>query len=178
MGIPESAVTQGGTYFWKDDREVPDMWHVLYDYPKQDLAVTFGCSFHNEHAGEMIQFLGRDKTLEVSSDFCRTYVGEWKPEHHERVTAGRRLAGETRRAAEQLGIPPPPPSVAPDYVFRRGEIEVSSHMQNFFDCIRSRELPRCHVDRAFEEAVAFIMSVESYRRETKVKWDPVREMIV
>ena len=59
-----------------------------------------------------------------------------------------------------------------------GELKVTSHMQNFIDCIRSRELPRCHVDRAFEEAVALIMSVEAYRRETKVKWDPVKEEIV
>ncbi len=178
MGIPESAVTQGGRYFWKDDREVPDMWHVLYDYPKQDLAVTFGCSFHNEHAGESIQFLGRDMTLEVNSETCRTYIGEWKPEFNDRVMAGRKLAVETRKAAEALGIPPPPAAVAPDYAYRPGELQVTSHMQNFFDCIRSRERPRCDVDRAFEEAVALLMSLESFRRETKVKWDPVRELIV
>ena len=178
MGIPESAVTQGGRYFWKEDREVPDMWHVLFDYPKQELAVTFNCSFHNSHAAEMIQFLGRDMTMEVSSDFCRTYVAEWRPEGQDRIMAGRRVAAETRKAAQALGIPPPPTAVAPDYVYRAGELTVSSHMQNFFDCVRSRELPRCHVDRAFEEAVAFIMSVEAYRRETKVKWDPVKEEIV
>lgn len=178
MGIPESAVTQGGKYFWKEDREVPDMWHVLFDYPKQELAVTFNCSFHNNHTGELIQFLGRDMTMECSSEFCRTYVANWRPEHEDRVMAGRKLAAETRKAAQAMGIPPPPTAVAPDYVYRPGELKVTSHMQNFFDCIRTRELPRCHVDRAFEEAVALVMSVESYRRETKVKWDPVKEEIV
>ncbi|ACB77788.1 Gfo/Idh/MocA family protein [Opitutus terrae] len=178
MGIPESAVTQGGKYFWKEDREVPDMWHVLFDYPKQELAVTFNCSFHNKHVGELIQFLGRDMTMECSSEFCRTYIADWKPEAEQRVMQGRRLAAETRKAAEALGIQAPPTAVAPDYVFRPGELKVTSHMQNFFDCVRSRELPRCHVDRAFEEAVALVMSVESYRREAKVKWDPVKEEIV
>jgi predicted dehydrogenase len=178
MGIPESAVTQGGKYFWKNDREVPDMWHVMFDYPKQELAVQFNCSFHNKHQGELIQFLGRDMTMEASSDFCRTYVAEWRPEAEERIMAGRKLAAETRKAAKALGIPPPPTAVAPDYSYRPGELKVSSHMQNFFDCVRSRELPRCHVDRAFEEAVALVMSMESYRRETKVKWDPVKEEIV
>ena len=178
MGIPESAVTQGGKYFWKEDREVPDMWHVLFDYPKQDLAVSFNCSFHNSHMGEVIQFLGREMTLEASSFFCRTYTGEWKPEYNDRIMAGRKLATEVRKLADQMQIAPPPTAVAPDYVYRTGELAVSSHMQNFVDCIRSRELPRCHVDRAFEEAVALIMSVESYRRETKVKWDPKKEEIV
>ena len=44
MGIPESAVTQGALYFWKDGRDVPDMWNVAFDYPKQELAVTFQCT--------------------------------------------------------------------------------------------------------------------------------------
>ena len=51
-------------------------------------------------------------------------------------------------------------------------------MQNFVDCVRSRELPRCHVDRAFEEAVTLLMSLEAYRRDAKVRWDPVKEEIV
>ena len=56
MGIPETVVTQGGNYFWKDDRDVPDLWHVLMDYPKKELAVTFHCTFHNPHYGEVEQF--------------------------------------------------------------------------------------------------------------------------
>ena len=178
MGIPESAVTQGGKYFWKNDREVPDMWHVSYDYPKQDLAVTFACSFHNRRVGEIIQFLGRDMTLETSSDFCRTYSAEWKPDYYDKVMAARKVSAEARKAAQQLGLKPLETEVPPDYVYHEGELQVSSHMQNFFDCVRSKERPRCHVDRAFEEAVALLMSLESYRRETKVKWDPAREEIV
>jgi predicted dehydrogenase len=178
MGIPETAVTQGGKYFWKNDREVPDMWHVLFDYPKKDLAVTFACSFHNRHVGELIQVLGRDLTLECAHEFCRTFTPDWKPEHYEKMMAARKLAAETRKAAQQLGVPAPITEVAPDYNFREGELKISSHMQNFFDCVRSRELPRCHVDRAFEEAVALIMSVEAYRREAKVRWDPVKEEIM
>lgn len=178
MGIPETAVTQGGKYFWKEDREVPDMWHVLFDYPKKELAVTFGCSFHNAHVGELIQFLGRDLTMECASESCRTYTPEWKPGGFERMMAARDLAEETRRIARERGVEAPPTALAPDYSYREGELRVSSHMENFVDCVRSRELPRCHVDRAFEEAVALLMSLESYRRDAKVRWDPVKEEIV
>lgn len=178
MGIPETAVTQGGKYFWKADREVPDMWHVLFDYPKQELAVSFACSFHNRHVGELIQFLGRDMTLEASSEFCRTYVGEWRPEYTDKVMAGRELAAVVREAAKKLNQAAPPAAVGPDYAFRQGELLVTSHMEDFIDCVRNGGLPRCHVDRAFEEAVALIMSVEAYRRDAKVRWDPVKEEIV
>jgi predicted dehydrogenase len=171
IGIPESAVTQGGTYFWKGDREVPDMWHVVYDYPKKELAVTFGCSFHNRHVGEITHLLGRDMSLEISPNFCRTYAAEWKPEF------GKKITGARQKSAE-IGLAPQDAVVPPDYSMKRDEVQVSSHMQDFIDCVRTRGLPRCHVDRAFEEAVALLMSVEAYKRERKVRWDPAKEAII
>jgi hypothetical protein len=154
------------------------MWHVLFDYPKKELAVTFACSFHNRHVGELIQLLGRDLTLECASDFCRTFTPDWKPGGFERMMSARALAEKTRSAAREMGVEAPPTAVAPDYSFREGELQVSTHMENFVDCMRTRERPRCHVDRAFEEAVALLMSLEAYRRDTKVRWDPVKEEIV
>jgi hypothetical protein len=59
-----------------------------------------------------------------------------------------------------------------------GELEVTTHWQNLIDAARSRQRPRCHEDRAFEEAATIVMSVESYRRGRKVTWDPVKEEIV
>jgi hypothetical protein len=53
-----------------------------------------------------------------------------------------------------------------------------SHMRNWIECIRSRQTPRCGIDRAWEEAVTIVMSVDSYRKERKVKWDPVNEEVI
>lgn len=171
MGIPESCVTQGDLYFWRDGRDVPDMWHVLFDYPKRELAITFACAFHNRHVGEVAQYLGREKTLEVSPAFCRTYIAEWKPEFREKMA-------RARKTAEQLGLPPQDMPIPPDYSFKRGELQISSHIKDFFECVRTRKTPRCGVDRAFEEAAAIMMSVEAYKRERRVRWDPVKEEIV
>jgi predicted dehydrogenase len=147
------------------------MWHVLFDYPKKELAVTFNCTFNNTHTGEVAQYLGRDGTLEVAPGFCRTYDGEWKPGYEEK-------RAKARKAAVDAGLQPSEAAVPPDYSFKRGELEVSSHWQNFIDCVRSRETPRCGVDRAFEEAATLLMSVEAFKREKKVRWDSVREQIV
>jgi predicted dehydrogenase len=159
LGIPEGIITHGGQYFWKDGRDVPDMWNVVMDYPKKEMAVTFGCTFHNRHVGEKEQFLGRDLTMEVSPGFLRTWEAEWKPEFRQKYRGG---------AA----------AVKPVYEFQRRELEVSSHWADFLDCVRTRQKPRCDVDRAFEEAAVIAMSVEAYKRERRVKWDPVREAIV
>ncbi len=173
MGIPETVQTMGGRYFWKEDREVPDQWHVLFEYPRRDLNITFGCTFHNRHHGTNTYVFGRDATLQVSSEWCKVYGAEWKPEYKNKLAAAR-------RRAESAGLPAAdaPALVIPDYAMKKGELEVSNHIRNFIDCIRSGETPRCGIDRAWEEAVAVVMSVESYFRERKVKWDPVNEQIV
>ena len=171
MGIPESVQTHGANYFWKGDRDVPDIWHVIFDYPKQELAMVFGCTFHSRHAGEITQILGRDKTLEVGQRVCRVYNAEWNPEY------GEKLA-QAERAAAKVGLQPQDAVVPPDYSMAPEELKLSSHLEDFFDCMRTRALPRCDVDRAFEEAVAILMSVEAYRRKRRVYWDPVKEQIV
>jgi predicted dehydrogenase len=170
-GIPETTVTQGGNYFWKDGRDVPDQWNVLMDYPKKELSVSFECTFHNRHYGEVEQFLGRDKTLEVSPRFCRTFDAEWKPEYKER-------AAKHAKALAALGYEPQDAPPIPDYSMKRDELQVSSHWQDFIDCVRSRATPRCSVDRAFEEAATIFLSVEAYKRNAKVRWDAATETIV
>jgi predicted dehydrogenase len=161
IGIPESAVTQGGLYFWKDGRDVPDVWNTVFDYPKQELAVSFHCTFASKHVPEMAQYLGRDMTLEVGPRYCNTFMAEWRPEYTAKLQQARGGA-----------VPPEFSMVEKSYP------SGADHMKNFIDCVRSGQEPRCGMRRAFEEAVAIVMSVESYRREKKVKWDPATESIV
>jgi predicted dehydrogenase len=171
LGIPESVMTQGGLYFWKEDREVPDQWHVLFDYPKKEMGVTFACTFHNRHQGTNTYILGRDASIEVHTDWCRLYGAEWKPESAKKLSAAR-------KSAVAAGRPPSEAEIPPDYAMKKGELEISSHQRNFIDCVRSGETPRCGIDRAFEEGVTIVMSVESFFKERKVKWDAAKEEIV
>ena len=171
MGIPETAVTQGGVYFWKDGRDVPDTWNVMFDYPTKELVVSFQCTFNNTHYDEVEQFLGRDLTMEVSPEFCRTFAAEWKDDFEDR----ERKAADMART---VGIEPRDFPVPPITSMGRGEMEISDHWQNFIDCVRTRAVPRCGVDQAFQEAAAVFLSVEAYKREAKVRWDPATEEIV
>jgi hypothetical protein len=174
LGIPESVMTQGNLYWWKDDRDVPDQWHVLYDYPKKETAMTFECVFHNKHRGELAQYLGREKTLEVSPRFLRVYDGEWKPGWSDRLAEARKRA----EAMPELGLAPEE-LAAPEWIAKStNDWAGRGHMENFMNCVRSRQTPNCGVDRAFEEGVTIVMSVEAYRKERKVRWDPVKEEIV
>ncbi|MBL8290454.1 MAG: Gfo/Idh/MocA family oxidoreductase [Bryobacterales bacterium] len=171
MGIPEAVQTQGSLYFWKQDREVPDQWHVMFEYPKKELTCTFACTFHNRHHGTETYIFGRDATIEVASDHCRLYDAEWKPGYSKQLA-------EARKKYQAAGLDPRLAIPDPEYSFKRGESEVTNHQRDWIDSIRSGQVPRCGIDRAFEEGVTIVMSVESYFKERKVKWDPVNEAIV
>ena len=173
MGIPEAVQTMGGLYFWTKDRDVPDQWHVMFEYPKKKMNVTFACSFHNRHHGTNTFIFGREATVEVASEYCRLYGAEWKPGYREKL-------GATRKKCEQMGVDTTLAAalVEPDYAWKKGEMEMTTHQRDWIDSIRSGRTPRCGVDRAWEEAVTIVMSVESHFKERKVKWDPVNEQIV
>jgi hypothetical protein len=52
------------------------------------------------------------------------------------------------------------------------------HMQNFFDCVRSRQQPHAPFELGFRASIAVQMAVASYRRGTTVRWDPASDEIV
>ena len=51
-------------------------------------------------------------------------------------------------------------------------------MQNFFDCVRSRQATNCPFETGFRAAIACQMAIASYRRQSPVHWDPATEEII
>ena len=41
IGIPKSAVSSGGIYYWKDNREIPDVLHCVFEYPEKELTLMY-----------------------------------------------------------------------------------------------------------------------------------------
>jgi hypothetical protein len=52
------------------------------------------------------------------------------------------------------------------------------HMQDFFDCMRSRQEPIAPFEIGFRTAIACQMAIRSYREGRTVKWDEKREEII
>jgi len=53
-----------------------------------------------------------------------------------------------------------------------------AHMQNFFDCVRSRQEPNCPFELGFRSAITCQMANASYRLGRSVQWDESRQDIV
>ncbi len=170
MGIPEKAYSSGQITYWKDGREVPDIWHSVFEWPARDLIIIYTCNFTNEREGSMCRFFGTEGTMEFYSDIkvyaeprSHLYADFWEDINSRRRSAGR------------------PGSVSVPPVFEYGEddrLAVADHMQDFFDCIRTRGRTRCNEDVAFQEMATTDMSVRSYRLNRAVAWDDQREIIV
>jgi len=53
-----------------------------------------------------------------------------------------------------------------------------AHMQNFFDCMRSRKEPNCPFEIGFRSAIACYMAITSYRENRTVRWNEKNEEVV
>ena len=66
IGIPHSVMSSGGIYYWKDNREIPDLLQCAFEYPDKDLTLLYsGCLANSRSRGRY--FMGRDASMELGS---------------------------------------------------------------------------------------------------------------
>ena len=44
IGIPKSVVSSGGIYYWKDNRDMPDVLNCVFEYPDRDLTLLYSAT--------------------------------------------------------------------------------------------------------------------------------------
>ena len=151
-GIPSSVVATGGVLRWteSDDRDVPDTWSVLLDYPDQ-LHVNYSCYLGNSHFGYGEQYLGDDGTIEVLNRSTLNFFPEvYRPNMPEVVK---------NRKETTITIP------------GNDNLAVEAHIRNFLNAIRGVEKVIAPPQAGYEAAVPGFLSVMSYKQKKVVLWD-------
>jgi predicted dehydrogenase len=150
LGIPRT-VTMTGANFRSPRMQVPDTMNVSMSQT-ENLLFTWTSLFGNDYYGETDDLLFGTKAsvIHTGADHVR-YVPQ----------------GESQSRSAQNG------TEHEEYV----EF-TETHMQNFFDCMRSRREPNCPSELGFRTSIACQMAVASYRRQATVRWDPETEEIV
>jgi predicted dehydrogenase len=154
--IPE-AVTMTGANYRSPQMQVPDTMNVVMHQPEKVLF-TWSSMFGNSYYSEGYDYLfGSAGTLIHDQSDNVAFVPQ-----------GRRGAGEAGGAVASV------PAIG------RGQYKdfTAEHMQNFFDCMRSRKEPVCPFELGFRSAIACQMAIASYRQQRTVRWDPGTEEIV
>jgi len=158
LKIPASVTMTGGN-FLSPDMEVPDTMDVSMSQSEK-LLFTWNSMFGNRYFGEGDDLVLGNKGTILRDD--RDQV-RYEPQDKPRGTKPDEPAG-------------PPAKKSADII--AGGDATLAHVQNFFDCMRTRKEPNCPFEIGFRSAVACYMAITSYRQTRTVRWDEKTEEIV
>jgi predicted dehydrogenase len=150
LAIPQAVTMTGGNYL-SPKMQPPDVMDVTMHHPQ--LLFTWNSMFSNNYFGEGHDLvLGTKGTIVHDETDTPRYVPQGK-------TSGNGAQPETGKTVDYADA-------------------TDTHMQNFFDCVRTRKEPNCPFEIGFQSAIACQMAVRSYREGRTVKWDEKLEDIV
>ncbi len=144
---PYKVMAGGGIVVFKDEREVPDTFHLLAEYAQGHTVVLTSSMANSQHIPGLI----------------RGHLGTIVMVEH----------GQFERPTEHIILRPERRVIDDDYKAKFGEQEVkvpveqkdamSTHAANFLECIRTRQKPTLDVETAACAQVLITMAVQSYR---------------
>jgi predicted dehydrogenase len=187
LGIPKSVVASGGIYYFKDGRDVPDVFQAVYEYPERDLTFVYSATLANGNDRGMV-FMGHDASMKVSGTLSVSADGE-STRYKQKLEDGIIERGRPMFTYQPgfKGIDAVTSATAEYFASRgllytyRGGRRVSAyhlHLAEWLDVIRNGGNTSCDIDRGFEEAITCHMATRSFLENRKVSWDPVRRRIV
>lgn len=188
LGIPHSAVCNGGIYYFKDGRTVPDVMQAVFEYPDRDMTLLYSATLASgNHRPKLI--MGHDATMELTAHLVIN-ADRQSTKYKEAIEAGKINPSQPifhyiPGAKEVDAVT----SATSQYFASkglmgtyRGDKRVDTthlHIKEWLDCIRNPELtPSCNIDRGFEEAITAHMATISYREGVKTYWDADKKRIV
>lgn len=187
LGIPKTCVASGGIYFFKDGRDVPDVFQAVLEYPDRDLTLVYSATLANGNWRGRI-FMGHDATMEVDNGL--------------RIRADEGSTRFAEKIEEELIDPEQPlftyqpgfrgvdaiTSATARYFASRGLLYTyrggrrvnayNLHIAEWLDVIRNGGAVSCGIEEGFQEAIACHMATRAYQLGRRVEWDPVARRIV
>jgi len=196
LGIPKSVVASGGTYYWKDERNTPDLFQAVFNYPDKELILTYDAMLASSSTGEyevgakVKEIFGSDAWLKLSMNI-NVMVDKHSKRFKDKIddgiispltpmlsyTPGAKSGGfdVVTSASERFYA-----SQGLVYTYQQGKkINVTYlHLKEWFECIRNGGKTSCNIDSAFEDAITCLMATKSYMEGRQLEWDAVNERII
>lgn len=165
LGIPDACVCTAQNYLMQDGRDVPDTWSTVFTYEKKQCNVTFDCS-QNSSFVQPPEFRGKEGMIRFnqiaqSADYFEVYADPQSVDYKADFESGKKKPGEAFMKFDPSKTPAQP-----------------NHMEDFFNCVRSRQKPKCNEEEAFVEAATLVMSIKALQKRREVRWDAQKQDIV
>ncbi len=160
--FPTRVAGMGGLWVYNDGRETPDTFLTAADFPNK-LSMTIQSSQVNEH-GPRMNIRGTKATIHLSDEWegppSRQYdYADILPESPSTVEFARKNLFDRVRV---------------DGVGNQGDLK---HVDNFLECVRTRQQPNCPADLGFKVEATVELSVRSYREGKVYYFDAEREQV-
>jgi len=159
---PYRVTGSGGIYQFKDEREVPDTFHLMAEYKKGFSVVLSSCMANSEHIPGLI----------------RGHLGSLVMVEH----------GRFESYSEYITVKPEARVIDAEYKARWGADPIKiaveendtmlAHIGNFLGAMRTREKPRLDVETAARAQVAITMAVQSFRQGKVLYFDEAAFKVV
>ena len=187
VGIPKYCMASGGIYFHKDNREIPDIFHAVFEFPDRDLTLIYSASLASSLSRGRV-FMGHDGSMEVGANL-KVMADQNSTRFKDKIDNGV-IDTSLPLFTYQPGLKgiDAVTSASEKYYLTRGltytykdgkQIDISHlHLKEWLDCIRNGGTPSCNIDKGFEATIACHMATKSYRENRRVEWDPLTKRII
>lgn len=149
--FPHKVMASGGTYVFKDEREVPDTFHLIAEFPKGHSLVLSSSMANSTHIPGLLR--GHEGTIMMVPEGA--FEGRVD---HITVTPERIFK---KKFIEKYGS---------EEVKLMTELR-ESHYENFLRCVKTREKNVLDAQTAYRAMTTIGMAVESYRQGRVLYFD-------
>lgn len=187
LGIPDSASSSGGIYFFKDGRTVPDVLHTVYEYKDRNLSMLYSATLASEF-NRSRKIMGHDATMEIGSTLSVT-VDPRSEQYKDQIEKGVIKPGQPfytytpgQKDVDAIS------SATQLYFAQRGLLysyvngkrfnTTFLHIKEWLDCIRVGRKPSCGIEEGFQEAMTAHMGTRAYLEGRTMYWDREKEQII
>ena len=191
LGIPKSAVASGGIYFYKDGREVPDVYNATYEYPDRDLTLMYSATLSSQtNRGKLI--MGSDAVMDLGqlhASSMSVTADAGSKRYKEKIESGLinpglpmftytpgskgldAVTSATEKYFAGRGLL---------YTYRDGKRYDTTHLHilEWLEAIRTNGKTSCDAEHGRQEAITAHMGTQAYLTGKKVEWDEANNCIV
>jgi len=163
--FPSKVMATGGIYTFKDEREVPDTFHLLAEYAKGHSLVLSSSMANSQHIPGLIR--GHEGTI-IMVDHGQ--FESMVPEITVKPEMGHKPGAQQR---EPIGGP----TYAEKFGTKEFKIAIDqkdpmvAHVENFLECMHTRAKPHLDVETGARAVVVINLAVQSYREGKTLYWD-------
>jgi predicted dehydrogenase len=187
FGIPKTVVSSGGIYFYKEERDMPDTFQSVLEFPDKGFTVLYSACLANSRSRGRV-FMGHDASMEVGANLVVT-PNEDSTKYKNKIKTGLIDTSEPlfKYPSSKLNLDGIT-TATEKYYAERGLIDTNIsgknidlthlHIKEWLDAIRNGGTTGCNIERAFQDTAAMLMVHKSYIENRKVEWDPVNKRIV